>query len=162
MKRGKILSFEKIIGNDKVKTFLNKQIEEKHILHSYLFVGVDGIGKTLFAREFARKLLCANQEKAEDCISCIKWNSENHPDFYQIEPENKTIKIEKIRKMQEKISEKPITSSRKVYLIVDSDTMTKEAQNCLLKTLEEPPEFVTIILITSNESKLLNLSLIHI
>lgn len=150
------MSFEKIIGNDKVKTFLNKQIEEKHILHSYLFVGIDGIGKTLFAREFARKLLCANQEKAEDCISCIKWNSENHPDFYQIEPENKTIKIEKIRKMQEKISEKPITSSRKVYLIVDSDTMTKEAQNCLLKTLEEPPEFVTIILITSNESKLLN------
>ena len=58
--------------------------------------------------------------------------------------------------MQEKISEKPITSSRKVYLIIDSDTMTKEAQNCLLKTLEEPPEFVTIILITSNESKLLN------
>ena len=150
------MSFEKIIGNDKVKTFLNKQIEEKHILHSYLFVGLNGIGKTLFAKEFARKLLCANQEETEDCISCIKWNSGNHPDFYQIEPENKTIKIEQIRKMQEKISEKPITSSRKVYLIIDSDTMTKEAQNCLLKTLEEPPEFVTIILITSNESKLLN------
>ena len=150
------MSFEKIIGNDKVKTFLNKQIEEKHILHSYLFVGLNGIGKTLFAKEFARKLLCTNQEETEDCISCIKWNSGNHPDFYQIEPENKTIKIEQIRKMQEKISEKPITSSRKVYLIIDSDIMTKEAQNCLLKTLEEPPEFVTIILITSNESKLLN------
>ena len=150
------MSFEKIIGNDKVKTFLNKQIEENHILHSYLFVGIDGIGKTLFAKEYARKILCLNKEESEDCISCIKWNSNNHPDFYQIEPENRTIKIEQIRAMQEKISEKPITSSRKVYLIIDSDTMTKEAQNCLLKTLEEPPEYASIILIASNESKLLN------
>lgn len=150
------MSFEKIIGNDKVKAFLYKQIEDNHILHSYLFVGIDGIGKTLFAREYARKILCIDKEKNEDCISCIKWNSCNHPDFYQIEPENKTIKIEQIRKMQEKISEKPITSNRKVYLIIDSDTMTKEAQNCLLKTLEEPPEYSTIILTTSNESKLLN------
>lgn len=150
------LNFVNIIGNDRVKNFLSKQIEDNHILHSYLFVGIDGIGKTLFAKEYARKLLCLNQEENEDCISCIKWNSSNHPDFYQIEPENRTIKIEQIRAMQEKISEKPITSGRKVYLIIDSDTMTKEAQNCLLKTLEEPPEYATIILITSNESKLLN------
>lgn len=150
------MSFENIIGNDKVKSFLNKQIEENHVLHSYLFVGIDGIGKTLFAREYAKKILCLDKEQTEDCISCIKWNSSNHPDFYQIEPENKTIKIEQIRAMQERISEKPITSNRKVYLIIDSDAMTKEAQNCLLKTLEEPPEYATIILTTSNESKLLN------
>lgn len=150
------MSFGKIIGNDKVKAFLNKQIEDNHILHSYLFVGIDGIGKTLLAREYAKKILCLNKEENEDCISCIKWESSNHPDFYEIEPENKTIKIEQIRKMQEKIAEKPITSNRKVYLIIDSDDMTKEAQNCLLKTLEEPPEYTTIILTTSNESKLLN------
>lgn len=150
------MSFESIVGNDKVKTFLDSQINNNHVLHSYLFVGIDGIGKTLFAREYARKILCINKEEAKDCISCIKWKSNNHPDFYQIEPENKTIKIEQIRKMQEKISEKPITSNKKVYLIIDSDTMTKEAQNCLLKTLEEPPEYACIILTTSNESKLLN------
>jgi len=150
------LSFKNIIGNDKIKTFLNKTIEENHILHSYLFTGIDGIGKTLFAREYARKLLCLEQEETEDCLSCIKWNSENHPDFYQIEPEGNNIKIEQIRNMQEKIAEKPITSKRKVYLIIDSDAMTKEAQNCLLKTLEEPPEYATIILTTANESKLLN------
>lgn len=150
------MSFEKIIGNDKVKAFLNKQIEDNHVLHSYLFVGIDGIGKTLFAREYARKILCLNKEENKDCISCIKWKSSNHPDFYEIEPENKTIKIEQIRQMQEKIAEKPITSNRKVYLIIDSDNMTKEAQNCLLKTLEEPPKYTTIILTTSNESKLLN------
>lgn len=150
------MSFENIVGNDKVKTFLNRQIKENQILHSYLFVGIEGIGKTLFAREYAKKILCLNKEEAEDCISCIKWESNNHPDFYQIEPENKTIKIDQIRKMQEKISEKPITSNRKVYLIIDSDCMTKEAQNCLLKTLEEPPEYSSIILTTSNESKLIN------
>lgn len=150
------MSFENIVGNDKVKTFLNRQIKENQILHSYLFVGIEGIGKTLFAREYAKKILCLNKEETEDCISCIKWESNNHPDFYQIEPENKTIKIDQIRKMQEKISEKPITSNRKVYLIIDSDCMTKEAQNCLLKTLEEPPEYSSIILTTSNESKLIN------
>ena len=58
--------------------------------------------------------------------------------------------------MQESISQKPIVSSKKVYIIKDSEQMTKEAANCLLKTLEEPPEYVTIILITSNEAKLLN------
>lgn len=150
------MSFEKIIGNDKVKTFLNKQIEDKHILHSYLFIGIDGIGKTLFAKEFARKILCLNQEIEQDCLSCTKWNSNNHPDYLEINPENDVIKIDQIRNMQEKISEKPITSKRKVYIITDSDLMTDQAQNCLLKTLEEPPEYATIILIASNESKLLN------
>lgn len=58
--------------------------------------------------------------------------------------------------MQEKILEKPIVSSKKVYVINDADLMTKEAQNCLLKTLEEPPEFVIIILVLANESKILN------
>ncbi len=150
------MSFENIVGNNQVKKFLTKAIEEEHILHSYLFVGTEGIGKTLFAKEFARKLLCIKQEETEECSSCMLLKSNNHPDFYQLEPENKTIKIEQIRDMQQKISEKPITSKRKVYIIVDSDTMTKEAQNCLLKTLEEPPEYATIILITSNEAKLLN------
>ena len=149
------MSFKTIIGNDKVKQFLAQTISEKHILHSYLFVGIQGIGKTLFAREFARQILCINNEDNEDCISCIKWKSENQPDFIQIEPDNGSIKIEQIRQMQERIAEKPIVSKRKVYIILDSETMTKEAQNCLLKTLEEPPEYATIILTTSNESKLL-------
>lgn len=149
------MSFDNIVGNNKIKDFLNQSIDEKHVSHSYLFVGIDGIGKTLFAREFAKKILCLNG-KGDNCESCIKWDSNNHPDFLQIEPENNTIKIEQIRSMQEEISVKPIASNKKVFLIVNSDCMTKEAQNCLLKTLEEPPEYATIILTTSNESKLLN------
>lgn len=151
------MSFERIIGNDKVKQFLNNAIKENHILHSYLFSGIEGIGKKLFAIEFAKKILCIEQnDEQENCLSCLKFKSSNHPDFMILEPENNVIKIEQIRNMQEKISEKPIVSKKKVYIIVDSDCMTKEAQNCLLKTLEEPPEYATIILTTANESKLLN------
>lgn len=149
------MSFDNIVGNNKIKDFLNQSIGEQHVSHSYLFVGIDGIGKTLFAREFAKKILCLNG-KGDSCESCIKWDSNNHPDFLQIEPENNTIKIEQIRSMQEEISVKPIASNKKVFLIVNSDCMTKESQNCLLKTLEEPPEYATIILTTYNESKLLN------
>lgn len=80
----------------------------------------------------------------------------SHPDFMLIEAEDgKSIKIEQIRYLQEKIAEKPIVSDKKVYIINDADFMTKEAQNCLLKTLEEPPEYASIILVLSNESKLL-------
>lgn len=151
------MSFERIIGNDKVKQFLNNAINENHILHSYLFSGIEGIGKKLFAIEFAKKILCIEQnDEQENCLSCLKFKSSNHPDFMILEPENNVIKIEQIRNMQEKISEKPVVSKKKVYIIVDSDCMTKEAQNCLLKTLEEPPEYATIILTTANESKLLN------
>ncbi|NLC87228.1 MAG: DNA polymerase III subunit delta' [Clostridiaceae bacterium] len=149
------MSFDNITGNNKVKDFLNKSLKENHVSHSYLFVGIDGIGKTLFAQEFARKLLCIDQEESENCLSCIKMKSGNHPDFEKIEPEEGIIKIDTIRQLQEKIVQKPITSKRKVYLIKDSEYMKAEAQNCLLKTLEEPPEYAIIILTTANESKLL-------
>ena len=70
--------------------------------------------------------------------------------------QDETIKIEQIRNLQTKILEKPIISNKKVYIINNADTMTKEAQNCLLKTLEEPPEYVVIILIGANENIFLN------
>ena len=69
------MSFKGIVGNTEIKEFLNKQIETGHTVHSYLFTGIEGIGKTLFAKEFARKLLCFKQEEEENCESCIKWIS---------------------------------------------------------------------------------------
>ena len=102
-------------------------------------------------------ILCLSDTKScGECKSCLQFEENNQPDFIFIEPEDGTIKIEKIRQMQSKVLEKPIISSKKVYVIKDADTMTKEAQNCLLKTLEEPPSFITIILIGSNESMFLN------
>ena len=149
---------EELIGNDKIKKSLQSILKNKTIAHSYLFTGIEGIGKTLFAREFAKALLCEEQQEkpCTKCKSCQAFAENNHPDFMQIQPEGKAIKIEQIRYMQEKIAEKPIQSNRKIYILKDADTMTKEAQNSLLKTLEEPPTYAIIILIASNESKLLN------
>ena len=122
-----------------------------------MFVGTEGIGKKMIAKEFAKMILCTDETKYCDrCKSCIEFESNNNPDFRIIEPDGNSLKIEQIREFQNKVAEKPIISNRKVYIINDSDKMTTEAQNCLLKTLEEPPEFVTIILIGSNESAFLD------
>lgn len=135
--------FEAIVGNKPIKEMLEKSIQNGTTSHSYLFVGIQGIGKKMLATEFA-KIVLNNQNK-----------SDNHPDFLCIEPDGNSIKIEQIRFLQKKIQEKPILSNQKVYIINDADTMTQEAQNCLLKTLEEPPEFAKLILIGSNENAFL-------
>lgn len=152
------MPFENLIGNEKIKNLLTNAVQANNVLHSYLFVGTQGIGKSLFAKEFAQMILCtSNQEKpCKTCKSCLEFQGDSHPDFLQIEPEDgKTIKIEQIRYLQEKIAEKPVTSEKKVYIIEDCDKMTREAANGLLKTLEEPPSYAVLILITTNESKLL-------
>ena len=152
------MAFDNLIGNNKVKSLLQNAIENNNILHTYMFLGIEGIRKFLFAKEFAKMILCnGNDEKPCDkCASCIQFDSLNNPDFNVIEPNGNVIKIEQIRLMQEKIAEKPVGSSKKVYIIRNADKMTKESQNCLLKTLEEPPEYVVIILIVENEGQLLN------
>ena len=134
--------FENIIGNESIKNTLEKSIKTNQITHSYLMIGIQGIGKKLLAKEYAKVILSSN-----DII--------NNPDFLCIEPDGNSIKIEQIRNFQKEIQEKPIISNKKVYIIDDADLMTKEAQNCLLKTLEEPPEFAVIILIGSNENAFL-------
>ena len=124
-----------------------------------MFIGTEGIGKAMFAKSFANMILCLSNDKkpCERCKPCIEFLGNSNPDFMQIEADDgKSIKIEQIRQLQQKVIEKPINSNRKVYIINNSDLMTKEAQNCLLKTLEEPPEFVIIILVLANESKILN------
>ena len=134
--------FENIIGNESIKNTLEKSIKTNQITHSYLMIGIPGIGKKLLAKEYAKIILSSN-----DII--------NNPDFLCIEPDGNSIKIEQIRNLQKEIQEKPIISNKKVYIIDDADLMTKEAQNCLLKTLEEPPKFAVIILIGSNENAFL-------
>ena len=152
------MDFKDLIGNNKIKDYLINSASNNQMLHSYMFSGREGIGKKLFAKIFAKMILCLSEDKpCNTCKSCISFEGENHPDFMQINADDgKSIKIEQIRLMQEKVVEKPIISNKKVYIINDAELLTKEAQNCLLKTLEEPPEYVIIILIVSNESKILN------
>lgn len=152
------MSFENIVGNTKIKQELKNVANSNAVSHSYLFVGEEGIGKKQIAREFAKMILCLSQEKenCNQCDSCIKFISNNNPDFIEISEDGNSIKIAQIRELQEKIYQKPIVSSKKVVIMDNSEKMTEEAQNSLLKTLEEPPEYIVIILITSNENKLLN------
>ena len=172
--------FENIVGNNKIKESLKNAVKSNNVSHSYLFVGKAGVGKKLFAKDLAKKVMCLgsnydaqdnvlrstrdNTENVEsenlslefdNCDSCIKFDANSNPDFSIIVPDGKSIKIEQIRDLQARILEKPISSNKKVYIIDDADTMTEESQNCLLKTLEEPPEYAMIILIASNENRML-------
>lgn len=149
--------FDNIIGNNNIKEVLSNSVKNNKSSHSYLFIGIQGIGKKMIAKEFAKMLLCLDENKyCGICKSCIEFDSNNNPDFSVIYADGSSIKIDQIRYIQKKIQEKPIISNKKVYIIDDADLMTTEAQNCLLKTLEEPPEFATIILIGSNENSFLS------
>ena len=149
--------FDKIIGNEEIQNLLKQAIKNNRTSHSYLFVGTEGIGKKQIAKEFAKALLCLNSNKyCNTCKSCIEFDDNNNPDFVILEPDENSIKIEQIRELQRKVVEKPIISSQKVYIIDNSDKMTTEAQNCLLKTLEEPPKYITIILVGTNENAFLS------
>ena len=136
---------------DNILNQLNKNIEKNELRHSYIFTGIKNIGKKEIAFEFAKKIIC------NDNISKNKFDNNNHPDFVYICPDEKnTIKIETIRNMIKDINIKPIESEYKVYIINDADLITTQGQNALLKTLEEPPHYAIIILITSNYYGLLD------
>lgn len=132
--------FEDILGNDDVKKYLTNCIENKNFSHSYIFSGIKGVGKYTFAKDFAKCIL-------EDSMM---------QDYYELGPDGKSIKVAQIRELQNVINIKPTFSKKSVYIIDDADLMTIEAQNSLLKTLEEPPEYAVIILIVHNERSVLS------
>ena len=149
--------FNNIVGNNKITEELINLINTNKYPSSMIFQGISGIGKKMIAREFAKMILCTSKKKyCNKCKSCIEFNTNNNPDFTEIKPDGNTIKIEQIRELLRKAYEMPIISHKKVYIIDDADCATIEAQNALLKTLEEPPEFLNIVLIGENESKFLS------
>ena len=151
------MDFSQIIGHERQIESLKNTIKKKNISHSYLFEGEDGLGKKQVALVFAKTLLC-KEEKPEPCnicSSCIKFDKDNHPDFKMIIPDKDIIKKEEIDKLIKSASTIPFEGKRKIFIIDDSHTMNIEGMNGLLKTLEEPPEFMNIILVTSISNRLL-------
>lgn len=141
-----------IIGHEQCILKLNELIEKNEVAHSYIFNGADGIGKKLVALQFAKNILCKDNENKN-----VAFDNGNHPDFKLIQPDEKgTIKVETIRDLVKDINVKPIESKYKVYIIDQSDTITTQAQNALLKTLEEPPTYAVILLITSKYYSMLS------
>lgn len=134
--------FESIIGQNFAKKYLTNSIRNEKINHAYMFEGIDGIGKNKFSEELGKILL-----KTTNLDSC--------PDYINVNANGSSIKIAQIRNLQTDIIIKP-HKDYKIYVINNCDKMTIEAQNALLKTLEEPPEYAIIILVTSNKEALLD------
>lgn len=134
--------FEKIRGQRFAKKYLSNSIKSNMVSHAYMFEGPEGVGKNTMARELATILL-----EMENLF--------NSPDYIEINPTGNSIKIAQIRKLQSDILVKPY-KSYKIYAINEAQKMTLEAQNALLKTLEEPPKYAIIILITNNKESLLD------
>ena len=121
-----------IKGNEQVRSELKKIVQNDDVLHSYMFIGPEGIGKKEIAKEFAKQILCQTKKDNCSCKSCISFDSGNNPDFTLIQEDGNYIKIGQIRELIEKVYEKPIESNKKVYIIDNSDKMNPEAQNALL------------------------------
>ncbi|MGE5329359.1 MAG: DNA polymerase III subunit delta' [Deltaproteobacteria bacterium] len=151
------MNFNDFVGQEKIKSTLKDIIQSGKLSHAYMFEGADGMGKSTLARIFAQAALCRNFEKAPcgECSSCTKLSNSNHPDFYTISPKGLSIGVDEVRKLQENIIIKPIESEKKVYIIEQADKMTEQAQNCLLKTLEEPPGDSLLILCVQSTANML-------
>lgn len=151
------MDFNEIIGHEKQIEALQKSIENKTVSHCYLFEGEKGLGKKNVALAFSKSLLCKDEidKPCNKCSSCIKFDTMNHPDFKILSPDKGIIRKENIDKLISSMSSAPFESKRKVIIIEDCHMMKLETQNALLKTLEEPPEYINIILITSSTSKLI-------
>lgn len=134
--------FENIIGHKREKNMLEHIIKSNNVSNAYIFSGPEGTGKSIIAKEFASRLLGVSVD--------------NSPDFELIQPEKSenSIKIDKIRAINSSINLNPVSDYR-IYLINDAEKMTLQAQNALLKTLEEPSSYGIIILVTKNEQVLL-------
>ncbi len=148
-----------IIGHQQIIEQIQHTVASDRIAGAYLFVGPTGVGKELVARYFAQLVFCeANTEPPEvcgTCLACRKVESGNHPDLQIIRPEGSLMKIGQIRTLQRQVIYEPLEAKRKVYILTDVDRMNPEAENCLLKTLEEPPAASVLILLTDNAQALL-------
>ena len=151
--------FEDIIGYDNVKEQLKEAIASNKISHAYIFNGPKGSGKKMLAKAFAMMLQCEN--KGEDacltCHSCKQALSDNHPDIKWVKHIKPTsIGVEDVRdSLVGDVMIKPYNGKYKIYIIEEANLMTVQAQNAILKTIEEPPEYVVVILLTRNADEML-------
>jgi len=180
------VSFKDIKGQDRAVSILKNAVENNRLSHAYIFWGPEGVGKKLTAVNFAKWLNCRGEVSGgpcDNCISCRKIDSSNHPDVFLFAPEKEgssmvrlrpstgsgqvrsevegrspstlskaegSIGIDKIRSVIKDIALKPYEAKKKIYIIDNAETLTREASNAFLKTLEEPTPVSVLILITQD------------
>lgn len=155
------MSNNKIIGHKDIIARLDQAVKSKHVASAFLFSGPDGIGKKLVALRLAQALNChqfSARGPCQKCASCRKIAALNHLEIKIItrEEKAKSLKIEQVMQLQADISLRPVEADKKVYIIDDAHILTRDAANCLLKTLEEPPLDSLLILVTANPAVLLS------
>ena len=151
--------FKDVVGHKDIIQYMKNAIDQKKLSHAYIVNGQRGSGKKLLSRLFAMTLQCESgqNEPCGICKSCVQTKSGNQPDIITISHEKPTsISVDEIREqVNGDILIKPYSSPYKIYIIPEADLMTTQAQNALLKTLEEPPEYAIIFLLTENADNLL-------
>lgn len=151
--------FKDIIGQEQLKEHLQNAISTNKVSHAYIINGERSSGKEFIARIFAMALQCekGGVDPCNECHSCKQALSNNQPDIIYISHEKpNTIGVEDIRtQINGDIDIKPYSSPRKIYIMNEGEKMTVQAQNALLKTLEEPPEYAVILILTTNVDELL-------
>lgn len=149
-----MLGFDGVVGHEEIITHLQNAIRLEKVSHAYIFSGERGTGKKLLASLFAMTLQCEEHgiSPCMKCESCKKALSKNHPDIISITHEKpNSIGIEEIREqLINDVEIRPYSGRFKIYIIDEAQKLTLQAQNALLKTIEEPPAYAVIILLTDN------------
>ncbi len=151
--------FKDIVGQEQLKEHLQNAIRLNKVSHAYIINGERSSGKEFIAKTFAMALQCENlqtdgqdMEPCQECHSCKQALSGNHPDIIFITHEKpNTIGVDDIRvQINQDIAVKPYSSPYKIYIVDEAEKMNVQAQNALLKTIEEPPAYGVILLLTTN------------
>lgn len=150
--------FHEFLGNTLLIKNLKSAIQNHSISHAYIISGGEGLGKKTLANTFAKALQCQSfhLDACGVCPSCHAFDSGNHPDIFYVKGTKASLGVDDIRKqVLEEAVIKPYKYPYKIFVIDKADTMTAQAQNALLKTLEEPPNYGVFLLLASNMNQFL-------
>lgn len=151
--------FKDVVGHRDIIQYIQDAVEQNKVSHAYILNGQRGSGKKMLAKLFAMALQCESgkSEPCGMCRSCVQANHGNQPDIITVKHEKPaSISVDDVREqINGDIMIKPYSSPYKVYIVPEADLMTPQAQNAILKTIEEPPEYAVIFLLTENADSLL-------
>lgn len=152
-------SFKDVVGHKDILKYISSAVENNRVSHAYILNGERGSGKKMLANLFAMTLLCetGDNEPCGKCHSCKQAESGNHPDIIRVTHEKpNSISVDDIRtQVNNTVDIIPYQGPYKVYIIPQADMMTPQAQNAILKTIEEPPSYAVFLLLTENAETLL-------